>query len=467
MVLDRFYPIVLNTPSTGNLEMTIKRLILAYIVLRPFLAVFYSLNVVAGFSVLELIGAFFPMVLLLYWAMAKPQVSVNYYGGLYLLVILWVLLMTLLKMSIYGFGGLQSFSSFFRVLNGFAVFVTFPLIFKDKKGINHLTTAFFIGTFFPLLQGIAQLLLGVDFGGMKTSVTAGQSSGDVEMYYGLYYKYGGYALAALIGGLIMIYKIGVASKIKNRKLCIYLSFFILYLLLAALTLSRVLVFSMLTIIIAIIITSTMGKSGFQKVIAILTLSLLAFCLSGLGFVKDRYGQIVKRSENEFAVVSGEANVESAFHGRVGHWEDKLEQFNEKPFFERLTGTNIGIGPHGDYVEWLLKYGYIGIILYCILFFGLLLSSIRMFFRITRIGNSYLQPYGIMVIAGLIIWLMEGVIHNSSQMPDYSYFIIGNTAIFLSLIQRGVEYQDEQKNYNIYGSYTSAVYGAEYCNSDNP
>jgi len=50
----------------------------------------------------------------------------------------------------------------------------------------------------------------------------------------------------------------------------------------------------------------------------------------------------------------------------------------------------------------------------------------------RINDSYLRPYGFMVVAGLIVWLMEAIIHNSSQMPDYSYFIIGNAAIFLSI-----------------------------------
>ena len=99
-----------------------------------------------------------------------------------------------------------------------------------------------------------------------------------------------------------------------------------------------------------------------------------------------------------------------------------------------------IGPHSDYVEWLLRYGYIGIALYFILFLSLLSCSIRNFFRVKRLDSSYLQPYGLMVITGLIIWLIEGIIHNSSQMPDYSYFIIGNTAIFLSISRKMLDQQ---------------------------
>jgi hypothetical protein len=73
----------------------------------------------------------------------------------------------------------------------------------------------------------------------------------------------------------------------------------------------------------------------------------------------------------------------------------------------------------------------------------------------------------MVIAALVIWLMVAIICNSSQMPDYAYFVIGNTAIFLSMGKCYDEKQEKQKDYNFYGSYTSTIYGAKYCNSNNP
>jgi len=446
---------------------SIKNFILVYIALRSFLAVFYGVNIVGRLNILELVGFFFPVVLLLYWAMTNFQTAPNNYKIIYFLVVTWVLLVTVLKMLSYGFSGIQAFSGFLRVLNGFAVFIIFPLIFKDQKSINNLMNAFFIMTLFPLLQGLAQLLLGADIGGMRTSLSDGYGSGGVEMYYGLYYKYDGYAWAALLGGLVMVYKMGLASKTNKKRLYIYGLFFILYLILASMTLSRTLVVTMTVVCITMVIAITGKEAGPQKIIVIFILLVLAFIISGSGYAKNRYEQIIVRSEQEFKIASGEADVEFALHGRVGLWKYKLEQFSKKPLIDRLTGANVGIGPHSDYVTWLLCYGYIGIILYFILFFGLLLSSIQTFSRINRIGNSYLQMYGLMVIAGLIIWLVGSMIYNSSQYPDHAYFVIGNTAIFLSMGKCCDENQEKQKDYNFYGSYTSTIYGAKYCNSNNP
>jgi hypothetical protein len=92
-------------------------------------------------------------------------------------------------------------------------------------------------------------------------------SGGVEMYYGLYYKYGVYAWAALLGGLVVIYKMVIAI--------------------------------------------TEREAWPQKIIVIFILLLLAFIISGYGYAKDRYEQIKARSEREFQVVSGEADVEGA------------------------------------------------------------------------------------------------------------------------------------------------------------
>ena len=415
--------------------LNVKNFILVYVALRSFIAIFYGVNIVAGLNILEIGGFVFPVVLLLYWAMANFRTATNNCKRIYFLVVAWVLLTTILKIFSYGFHGIQSFSFFIRIINGFAVFIVFPLIFKDHKSINALINAFFIATFFPLLQGLAQLLLGADIGGMRTSVSDTYANGGLEMYYGLYYKYEGYSWAALLGGLIMIYKMGLASKIKTKRMYIFGLFFVLYLILALLTLSRVLLVSMSIVFIAIVFAITKEKSWPKKVMTILILILLALVLSMFEFTKDRREQVMMRSKDEFQVISGEIEVDAAFHGRAGLWKYKIEQFRQTPLIDKIIGTNIGTGPHGDYVEWLLKCGYIGISLYSILFFCLLVSSIRTFSRINKTQDYYMRPYGLMVIAGLIIWLLEAIIHNSSQMPDYSYFIIGSTAIFLSYVDR--------------------------------
>jgi len=443
----------------------IEKFILVYVALFSSFAVLYDVRIFAGFNVLELGGFFFPVILLSYWAMTNFKTATNNYKKIYFLVITWVLLVTVLKMLSYGFVGIRSFSKFFRILNGFSVFIVFPLIFNDQKRIDRLIMAFFIGTFFPLLQGLAQLFLGFEIGGMQTSVSVG-GAGPV-IYYGLYNKNGGYGWAALCGALIMIYKLGLTRSIISKRGCIYGLFFILYLILASMTLSRTIVIAMTVVSIMLVRAISASNAWFQAIITIFIILAVIVCVAQSDFGDDRYKQIMERSEAELQVISGERDVEFALHGRVGTWKYKLEQFNEKPLIDRLTGTNINIGPHGDYVIWVLQYGYIGIILYMILFFGLLLSSVRTLSRINRLGNSYLRPYGLMVIAGIIVWLILAIVQNSSELPPYSHFIIGNTAIFLSMGKCYNEYPKKQKDYNLYGSYASTLYGAEYCNSNNP
>lgn len=416
--------IILNNSYVESSERTIKSFILIYIISRSFLTIFYDVDIVFGFNILEIVGFTFPIILLLYWLRANLSIIHTNFEIMYLCVIIWVFVATVLKMIDTGFSSLQPLSGFFRVLNGFAVFIVIPLIFNDEKSINNLVNAFFIATFFPLLQGLIQLFVGVNTVGMRTS------GGDIEMYYGLYYKYGGYAWAALSGGLIIMYKMGLKAENETRKSWAYGMFLILYLLLASLTLSRTLIFSMLVIVITIAFTIRAKNIEYLIILIILILSI--YLISGSGFIQNRYEQIIIRSEKEFQVISGNVKVEGAFHGRVGLWKEKIKEFNERPLFERLTGTNISVGPHSDYIHWVLQYGYIGILLYILLFPGLLLCSIRTLFTI---NNSYLRLHGFMVIAGLIIWLTEAIIHNSSQIPEYSYLIIGNTAIFLSMSKK--------------------------------
>ena len=445
---------------------SIKNFILVYIALRSTLAVFYGINIVGGLNILELVGFFFPMVLLSYWVMTNFWKGSSKLEKFYLLLVMWVLFSTMMKTLNYGFEGIQLFSRFFRVLNGFAVFIVFPLIFKDPKSINTLMTAFFIATLFPLSQGLAQLLFGADFGGMRTSISAANESSVYEMYYGLYHKYEGYSMAAMFGGLIMVYKMGIASKICKKKFIFYGLFVVLYLILASMTLSRTLVINMTVVCITMFVAITSKEALTYKTIVIVILLLLAFIATKNRYVESRYEHIIQRSEKEFEVVSGEADIGAAFHGRFGSWEYKLEQFKEEPLIDRLIGSKINIGPHGDYVMWLLQYGYIGVVFYCTLFFCLLWTSIRIFSKIYIMYDSYLQSYGLMVIAGLTVWLLGAIIYNSSDYPDYAYFIIGNAAIFISVGKRCNEYRGKQEDYNLYGSNASAIYGAKYCDSDN-
>lgn len=399
--------------------------VLFYIALRSFFAIFYNVDIMGGFNVLKISGFIFPFLLFLYWISLKFKPIEGKIKQLYFIIGIWVFISTLIVIENYGFNGVQSFNGFFRILNGLSAFIVFPLIFRDQRSIERLTNAFLFATFFPLIQGLGQIVIGVNIGGMESSLTRGEASGDYIMLYGFYDKYDGYAWAALLGGLLMIYKLGTTVKRKKLQNNLFNLLFILYLVLASITLSRTLFISMLIISIFILLAQ---KSKFQTIITVL---LICVFISS-SFFGEQFDQIINRSKGEFDVITGNAAIEFGLHGRVSLWQYKLNLFEHSSLLERVVGTNITVGPHSDYINWLLQYGYIGVTLYISLLLSLLVATIRAVLKIDSKQNLHLRSYGLMVIAGIIIFAVEGFVHNPSQYPDYSYFIIGNAAIFLSM-----------------------------------
>jgi len=410
----------------------IKLFILIYIALRSFFAVFYDVNLIGGLNILEFLGFFFPIVLILYWAKnEKFRVILLGYANIYSLILLWILFSNLASIVNHGFQGIESLSSFFRILNGYSAFMIFPLIFREIKDVDSLINAFFISTIFPLLQGFSQIFVGGNILGMGTSISRGGQT-DFVMYYGLYYKYDGYAWAALLGGLVLIYKtakINSSRRASNRQGIFYVILLVFFIVLASVTLSRLLFVSLFFIAILIFF-------NLKKHLKIAFLVLILFFVTG-SFFQERYRQLILRSESEIKAVKGELPVDYAFHGRMSLWQRKLSDFNSRSFLQRLIGTPIGVGPHSDYFQWLFSHGYIGLFLYLFLLIKLFNGCLGKMRRTKNINmRTDYVAYGQMVIAGLIIWILEAFIHNPSYYLDYSYMIIGNAAIFLNLRASG-------------------------------
>jgi len=422
----------------------IKFFILVYIALRSFFAIFYNVDIAFGFNVLELLGVIFPLILLIYWARLNFQTARfnSNYNKIYILIIIWVIISNFFSFINYGFYGLNFISSLFRVLNGFSVFIVFPLIFKTIKDIKDLMYSFFVCTLFPLFQGLIQLAFGANIGGMRTSAIESASKGFV-MYYGLYHKYGWYAMSVIFAGCFIIYRLSMKEKILNKNIIFFNSLFILYLLLASMTLSRTLMIDL--IIITLFLFLGIKKKKFKLITAII---IFLFIIS-TGFFHAQFKHLLTRSESEIRVFKGEIERNYALHGRFGLWVDKFQRFNKYSLLEKLVGSNITIGPHGDYIQWVLSYGYIGAILYLILISTLFFGSIRSFMNINRAEETQkIRSYGLMVLASLVIWIIGSFIYNPTASPDLSYFVLGNTAIFLYISKK----YDKRKNFNLRTSF---------------
>jgi hypothetical protein len=199
-------------------------------------------------------------------------------------------------------------------LNGFAVFITFPLIFKNSKDVNMLINAFLISTIFPALQITAQYLLGANFLGLKTRVI-----GDVIIYGGVYDDYGVFGLIAAIGLLSVITKIGLNNK-KNRFL--YVSLFMFYLLVGFTTFSRTIMVLVLTILLGFLTLLVKMKKG-----SILLITLILGIIVIYSPVVDfAFENIKKRSMTEIEVLRGERDIVYGMHGRIGRWDRNLTRF---------------------------------------------------------------------------------------------------------------------------------------------
>jgi hypothetical protein len=337
------------------------------------------------------------------------------------LLIVWLFLSSLIiflnyELNIYGV-----LKDFFKLLNGFAVFITFPLIFKNNKDVNMLMNAFLISTIFPALQVTAQYLLGTNFLGLKARVT-----GDITMYEGVYGNYGVFGIISWIGLLSVITKLGVNNK-KNRFL--YVSLFMFYLLVGFTTFSRTIMVLMLVILLGFINLLIKTKKGSILFITLL-LGIIIIYSPILNFA---YENIKKRSLQEIEVLRGERDIAYGMHGRIGRWDRNLTSFfNEYGLFEQLVGTDLYIGPHGDYFFWLFSHGFIGLLLYLSFIISLLFYIKKRLKRVNLIFHKY---YGTAAFLGVIIWMLMAISTNPSFIPDFGYFVLGNSAIFLFITRQ--------------------------------
>ena len=433
-----------------------KKAILIYIALRSLIAVFYDVNVLGNLNALELSGFIFPVSLCIYWFQNRTSHYDHWLTIFFFIIIIWVMFSTFSVLMRYGFYGINDFSQFIRILNGFAVFVVFPKIFKEKRDIESLVNAFLFATIFPLLQGLAQVFIGPEFAGMSTSIIRGDQS-EFTMYYGLYYKYDGYAQATLFGGLAMIYKIGNSVLLKNnKKLILDIITLCAFYFLLTLTLSRTLLINMSIILFVLIFTYA---RKYMPLFIMLSVSTSIVLTSS--FIQDRAEQLQARSESEYVMVSERQNIDAGLHGRVGKWRNSLDRFSREPFLAQFIGTHINIGPHGDYITWLLSYGYIGVLFYITFFVLLLFSLIRTVYFFREKGVILFVNYSIMCITSTLVWLVGAIIYNPSQYPDFMYFILGNAAIALSMKKR---YENSN---HLFRPGTSPLHGPQHRYRDHP
>lgn len=146
--------------------------------------------------------------------------------------------------------------------------------------------------------------------------------------------------------------------------------------------------------------------------------------------QQSYKGLMARSGGELEVLRGNRELRYAMHGRFYRWEGAVNAFlTDYSLDQQLFGTDLHIGPHGDYVTWLIAYGWMGIAIYL----GLLLRLVYQTWKFRRnVKDAFLKHYGTTALTGMLAWMIMAVTTNPSLMPDFAYFVMGNVSIFISL-----------------------------------
>lgn len=405
----------------------VKRVIIIFIAARSVVAALYDVNIAGPIRITDVAGVFLPIFLLGF--IATRIRNLDFPGKkLIIFMVFWMFIS-----AMYHNLSLESqvpvyiqIKQILRFLNGAVVFLAFPFIFTTIKDAEHLLIAFLVSSIFPLVQAFGGYFFGI------SSFYVGADIDNAMFLTGVYGNYGMFVLVAVSGALAAMYFLNTAKE-KYRKWFVIL--IVLYVAIGLMTLSRTTIFILAIIATGVIFTNLRG-SRFKNLL-LLGMAFTVFLTTS--FFGQQWDTIERRSAKEFEVLEGTRDVSQGFHGRIGRWEDSFESFYyDYGFTEKVIGTDIYIGPHGDYAYWLLSYGMIGISLYLLFMFTMIRYSL-LYSR--RAQMPKIRALGQMVFIAWLVWAVTAIATNSSFMPDYSYFIIGNTAVFFGLYLRKNENKD--------------------------
>lgn len=398
----------------------IRKAIIGYIAVRTVLTSFYDIRIIGSIRFTDVVGILFPLLLIAYSWKHRLKDLPGY--KLYTITILWIMFVTAIH-NIFYIGNFEIYlqaKQFARFLNGYAVFLCFPLVFTSPKEYNKLFVAFIVSAIWPFIQ------VAFNLQALSDDVYNPDS-----MLAGAYADYGPFILVGLAGSLIFMYYILLNNGSTKYKMLLWISF-VLFDGLLFVTLSRT-AFLIGFIAAAMLVYQNVRRANIKT---LLIGGLLIIAVVTSSFFQAQIDKVEQRSANEIKIWSGEKDIRQGLHGRIGRWQDALEYYYyDYSIIEKIFGSDLYIGPHGDYVFWLTTYGLGGLLLYA----SLMLAITRSVLKIRRSERGREQiALSSVALCGWIIWVVTGVTTNPSFMPDYSYIIVGITSILFGISNRSLE-----------------------------
>ncbi len=198
----------------------IKKFILFYIATRTITLALTGVHVFGRMRFPDIVGGLFPILILFFYIKSQDRVS-NKSKLLYSLLIVWTLFSSLLGVVTYDSKLYFVSKQWLRLLNGYVVFLYFPLVFKTEDDIKQLVNAFLIGTIFPALQFL--LILGGWGARLGLEIESiGGGNNEAMMFEGMYGNYGVFGFNALLGLLALTYKTGYFSAYRSKSKAFFL-----------------------------------------------------------------------------------------------------------------------------------------------------------------------------------------------------------------------------------------------------
>jgi len=397
-----------------------KKFVYFFIATRTLVAAFYDVNLFGPIRVTDATGVLFPLVALFF--LSRLTSSGKATGKSIVLVpLIWLFISSIWIIVLHGqLGYVYIYAKqIIRFANGVVAFVLFAKLFTTYDDITMFAKAVLISTVFPMLQILLIAIAGptvLGFNAMELD--------DHTLVSGVYGNYGVFATSTYLGmiALLLLWR-GDTDDARMHKY--YTIGFIIYIMAGMITVSRILLGQMLSVT-SIFLYSLKRKGNFGVILLFVATFIV---VSNTAYFETQTDTLLNRSEYEFDVLRGDKGREYAMHGRVERWETVLEIFlNDYQITDQIIGTDLYIGPHGDYFYWLVSYGWIGLILYLRLNYHIINVAIRSWIKYKK--SSY-RMFGAAMLSAAAIYVISAIGTTPSFMPDTLYLVFGMMGIALN------------------------------------
>ncbi|KAB2880346.1 O-antigen ligase family protein [bacterium] len=374
-------------------------------------------------NLLKITGFIIPFLCLVYFAMTPKIFKVNSRNsGVLLFIFINLISIFIIFLDSFAlgnvFGGL---TYFFKLLNGFFIFLALPFVF-DREGDDVLIIkTLFYSAITPTILSIFLFV----FGGYN--VTIGQ---DVERFAGIYHDAGGLSINAFIGFTVSVFYLQFLNYDRGGQEKIFFKKLFALLLIAANLLFLYLALTRIMYLVVFVFGVMWVIFYYRKYLLVLIVAPLLV----LWIINNE--DFRQRSWKEFRAIeeyerSGKQDKLFRFAGggRIYMWQDAFDVIDNMDINQKLFGTGYGIAAHNEYIDIIVRTGFIGFVIF-------LIMLARLFFQLVNNRSTTLNPhfkslnlFAVILLLCFCIMSMTGYTVSQTTFGIYIWSILSICLLF--------------------------------------